>query len=97
MPVMKLSVLVLALSGLALPGAAYAASPCPPGFAQLQASDTCVRISGRVRAESLVGSSRVRSSDSFQTHAGGRVQLDVRKPTEYGPLRAFISVGNLKR
>jgi hypothetical protein len=94
---MKRSVIVLVLSGLALPGAAHAASPCPPGFAMLQASDTCVRISGRVRADGLVGSSRVRSSDGFQTQAGGRVQLDVRKQTEYGPLRAVVSVGNLRR
>lgn len=95
---MKRSVPALVLSGLALTtGAAQAASPCPPGFAMLQASDTCVRISGRVRTESLVGSSRLRSSDGFQTRTGGRVQLDVRKQTEYGPLRAVISVGNLKR
>jgi hypothetical protein len=87
----------LVLSSLALTGGAQAASSCPPGFAMLQASDTCVRISGRVRAESMVNSSRVRSSDTFQTQTGGRIQLDVRKQTEYGPLRAVISVGNLRR
>ena len=90
-------VLALVLSGLALTGQARSASPCPPGFAMLQASDTCVRISGRVRGETLLGSSRLRSSDSFQTQTGGRVRLDVRKQTEYGPLRAVISVGNLGR
>lgn len=63
----------------------------------LQASDTCVRISGRVRADSLINSPRKRSSDGFQTWASGRVRLDVRKQTEYGPLRAVISVGNLRR
>ncbi|MGO4526488.1 porin [Microvirga sp. 2MCAF35] len=94
---MKRLVLALALSGLALTGQAQAASSCPPGFAMLQASDTCVRISGRVRGETLVGSSRLRASDSFQTQAGGRIRLDVRKQTEYGPVRAVISVGNLGR
>jgi hypothetical protein len=50
-----------------------------------------------VRAETAIGSSRVRSSDSYRTQASGRVRLDVRKQTEYGPLRAVISVGNLRR
>jgi hypothetical protein len=88
---------ILALFGLALAGQAQAASPCPPGFAMLQASDTCVRISGRVRADALAGSARLRAADSFQTRAGGRVQLDIRKQTEYGPFRAVIAVGNLDR
>ena len=87
----------LLLSSLALTGGAQAASSCPPGFAMLQASDTCVRISGRVRADALAGSSRQRSSDRFETQTGGRVQLDVRKRTEYGPVRAVIAVGNLRR
>ena len=89
-------VLALVLSSLALTGQVQAASSCPPGFAMLQASDTCVRISGRVRAETALGTSRVRSSDSFETRATGRVQLDVRKQTEYGPFRAVVSVGNLR-
>jgi hypothetical protein len=62
----------------------------------LQASDTCVRISGRVRADALMGSSRMRSSDSFQTQTSGRVRLDVRKQTEYGPLRGVISVEGIR-
>ncbi|MBA1156788.1 porin [Microvirga mediterraneensis] len=94
---MKRHVFALALSGLALTGQAQAASPCPPGFAVLQASDTCVRISGSVRGETLVGSSRLRASDSVRTQSGGRIRLDVRKQTEYGPVRAVISVGNMGR
>lgn len=94
---MKHYPVAFALFGLALASQAQAASPCPPGFAMLQASDTCMRISGRVRADALAGSARLRASDTFQTQAGGRVQLDVRKQTEYGPLRAFIAVGNLPR
>lgn len=94
---MKWPIFALAVSSLALTGQAQAASSCPPGFAMLQASDTCVRISGRVRGETFVGSSRLRASDSVRTGAGGRVRLDVRKQTEYGPVRAVISVGNLGR
>jgi hypothetical protein len=88
--------LALILSSFAVAGQAQAAS-CPPGFAMLQASEMCVRISGRVRAETMVGSSRLRLGDAWQTNASGRVRLDVRKRTEYGPLRAVISVGNMSR
>lgn len=70
--------------------ATSSAALCPPGFAALQNSNTCVRISGRVRAESVIGSSRQRSSGSFDTRTSGRVQLDIRTRTEYGPLRAVI-------
>lgn len=78
----------LAIAGLVAP--AGAAPACPPGFSALQNSDTCVRISGRVRAETMIGASRARGSDAVRTGASGRVQLDVRKQTEYGPLRAVI-------
>ena len=94
---MQHSSTILALMGLALASQAQAASPCPSGFSMLQNSDTCVRISGTVRADALVGSGRVRASGSFKTQSGGRVQIDVRKQTEYGPLRAVIAVGNLRR
>lgn len=87
----------LALIGLALASQAQAASPCPPGFAMLQASDTCVRISGTVRADAQVSSGRQAGSGSYRTQSGARLQMDVRKQTEYGPLRAVIAVGNLYR
>jgi hypothetical protein len=94
---MKHFSLVLALAGPVLASQAQAASPCPPGFAMLQASDTCVRISGRVRADALAGSRRMLASDSLGMQSGARLQIDVRKQTEYGPLRAVIAVGNLRR
>jgi hypothetical protein len=94
---MKHSLTTLGLIGLALASQAQAASPCPPGFSMLQASDICVRISGTVRADAIAGSERLRASNSFKTQSGGRVQIDVRKQTEYGPLRAVIAVGNLRR
>ncbi len=95
---MKPYVVAVAFCSLTLlAGRSHAASPCPPGFAQLQASDTCVRISGRVRADAAAGSSRSRSSDRLQTETSGRVQLDVRKQTEYGPLRAVIRVDGIRR
>ena len=90
--ILALSMLLTGLGSLAL-----AASPCPPGFAMLQDSDTCVRIGGRVRAETILRSSRSRKADTVTSQASGRVQMDVRKQTEYGPLRAFIRVESVRR
>ena len=73
-----------------VPARPPAVSPCPPGFSVLQDNSTCVRISGRVRTDTVIGSSGTRASDSIQTRASGRVQLDVRRQTEYGPFRAVI-------
>ncbi|MBL0405842.1 hypothetical protein JKG68_17925 [Microvirga aerilata] len=55
-----------------------------------------MRISGRVRADALAGSPRLRQSNKLQTQTSGRVQLDVRKQTEYGPLRAVIRVDGMR-
>ncbi|NIX77174.1 porin [Microvirga terricola] len=94
--------LALGLSSLALGSQAEAAplerapqaapqfSPCPPGFSVLQDRTTCVRISGRVQADAVMGSAPTRGFSSVGMQARGRVQLDVRKQTEYGPLRAVI-------
>jgi hypothetical protein len=82
---------LLAAFSITLLGCAAApASSCPPGFAALQGSVTCVRISGRVRGETTFGSPRIRESDALRSHVGGRIQLEIRKQTEYGPLRAVI-------
>ncbi|MFC4171714.1 porin [Microvirga sp. GCM10011540] len=106
---MKPLPLALALSGLVLVAPAHAgpresargpapkASLCPPGFAALQDSTTCVRISGRVRADALVASNRIRALDAVGTQTSGRVQLDVRTQTEYGPLRAVIRAEGVRR
>jgi hypothetical protein len=91
----RLPVLVLAI--LASFGQAHAASSCPPGFAALQNSDVCVRVSGRVGADALVGSPRTRSSDAYETRVRGRVQLEVRKPTEFGPFRGVIRAEGVGR
>ncbi|MXQ13300.1 porin [Microvirga makkahensis] len=94
---MKHSALILSTLLLSLGNPAQAASSCPPGFAMLQDSDTCVRIGGRVRAETIVRSSRTRKADTGTSQASGRVQMDVRKQTDYGPFRAFISVEGVRR
>lgn len=91
----RLPVLVLAI--LASFAQARAASSCPPGFAALQNSDACVRVSGRVGADALVGPPRTRSSDAYETRVRGRVQLEVRKPTEFGPFRGVIRAEGVGR
>lgn len=88
---------MIAVLWLAYAPSAQSASPCPPGFDLLQNSDTCVRVSGRVRADTILGSSHRRRSDKIGMQASGQVRLDVRKPTEYGPLRAVIDVKGLHR
>lgn len=94
---MTRTILILAAASGLIAGSAQAASPCPPGFAMLQDSSACVRVSGRVRAEAIVGSARNRRSDSVATQTSGRVQMEVRKQTEYGPLRAVIRVQGIQR
>ena len=94
---MKQTAFILSSAMLILGSSAQAASPCPPGFAQLQNSDTCVRIGGPVRAETIIGSSRTRKADKVTNPARGRGQMDVREENEYGPLRAFIRVEGMRR
>ena len=57
---MKHHLLMIAALWLASGSAALSVTPCPPGFDLLQNSDTCVRVSGRVRAETILGSSHRR-------------------------------------
>ena len=94
---MRRALLILP-AALCLTGAsAQAGGSCPPGFSMLQDSSACVRVSGRVRAEAIIGSTRNRRTDSMTTQTSGRVQMEVRKQTEYGPLRAVIDVQGIHR
>ena len=56
-----------------------------------------MRVSGRVAADALVGSPRTRSSDVYETRVRGRVQLELRKPTEFGPFRGVIRAEGVGR
>ncbi len=59
------------------------------GFFYIPGTDTCLRISGRVRAEYVVGE-RYGESDAYGTRARGRLNIDARTATAYGTLRTFI-------
>ncbi len=77
----------------AVPEVARACPQHGPGFVQLPGSTTCVRLGGRVRAETTVGAPRRVSREQisgFGTSA--RVSIDARTDTAYGPVRAYMSV-----
>src|SRR5689334_4455286 len=71
------------------------ARPCPqqgPGFVQVPGSSTCVKLGGRVVAETTLGSRRVARDQISGVGASGSVSLDARTNTEYGPVRAYMRV-----
>ncbi len=78
-----------------------AAAPCGAGELVLPGTATCLRLGGVVRAEAAAGraaapivpAAREGGQRSAALRAGGRVDLDARTPTAYGPLRAYVAVG----
>ena len=68
---------------------------CPrqgPGFYQIPGSSTCVRIAGRVASDYTAGSRRAARDEAGGFRSEGRVSLDTRTDTAYGPLRSFVRV-----
>jgi hypothetical protein len=67
-----------------------------PGFAPIPGTDTCVRVSGRVRSEVDVGSARsiggYGGGGSARLNAEARAALDARTETDAGPLRTVVRV-----
>ncbi|MDF2812251.1 MAG: hypothetical protein K0S56_3282 [Microvirga sp.] len=60
------------------------------GFFSVPGSETCLRVSGRVRSDYRVVQPRTRSEGSSGFRTGARVQLDARTPTPYGTLRTVV-------
>jgi|SRR4051812_8333975 hypothetical protein len=70
-----------------------AARECPqygPGFVQVPGTATCVRIGGRVASEYGTSTRRNARGSGFGT--SGRVAVDTRTDTAYGPLRTYVRV-----
>lgn len=69
---------------------------CPNAGIRLAGSDACLRLSGRVRAETTVSSGGFRSGLTHGAASGvrtvGTVAVDVRAPTELGPIRAYAEI-----
>ncbi|MCB8819411.1 porin [Microvirga rosea] len=60
------------------------------GYFYIPGTDTCLRISGRVRADYLYVEPFSRAQDATGFRARGRMQLDARTMTAYGLLRSYI-------
>ncbi|AMJ59496.1 porin [Bosea sp. PAMC 26642] len=60
------------------------------GFFYIPGTETCLRVSGRVRAEYLVGERFGDNQDAYGTRARGRLNIDARTATAYGTLRTYI-------
>ena len=69
------------------------------GFRRVPGSDMCMKIGGWVRAQSAAHSGGVNwkalneSGPGTAASASGYITTDVRKPTGYGTVRAYVSVG----
>lgn len=61
------------------------------GFFVIPGTETCLRVSGRVRAEYLMGERFLGSDDNYGFRARGQIRLDARTQTAYGTLRTFIN------
>jgi hypothetical protein len=93
--------LILAAPAIAAerPSAAVRPKTCAhhgPGFAPIPGTDTCVRVSGRVRSEVDVGSARsiggYGGGNGARLNAEARAALDARTETDAGPLRTVVRV-----
>ncbi len=60
------------------------------GFFYIPGTETCLRVSGRVRADYVYGQPFERSVDSNGFRTRGRIQLDARTSTAYGLLRSVV-------
>ncbi len=60
------------------------------GFFYIPGSEACIRISGRVRADTLYAETRDRNRDRINFAANTRLNLDVRQNTPYGTVRAYL-------
>ena len=63
------------------------------GFFYIPGSDTCIQISGRVRADTMYIQTNNRNNDSFTFGVNTRLNLDVRTNTPYGTVRAYLRYG----
>jgi Porin subfamily len=60
------------------------------GFFYVPGSQSCLRISGQVRADAMIGHKFVRADNLSWFSVRGQVNLDHRTQTEYGLLRTYI-------
>lgn len=61
-----------------------------PGFVEVPGTSTCIRISGRAQAGAAASTRRVTRDDVPSFRSGGRVAVDTRTDTAYGPVRGYV-------
>lgn len=69
---------------------------CPEqgaGFGRIPGTSTCIRLSGRVAAGVDAGTGRGRVRPPTTVPVQGRVAIDARGDSEYGPVRSFVRIG----
>ncbi|UMY17968.1 porin [Methylobacterium organophilum] len=65
---------------------------CPEygaGFGRIPGTSTCLRLSGRLAADAALG----HTSGSAARPLQGRVSVDARSSSDYGPVRSFVRIG----
>ena len=62
------------------------------GFFVIPGTESCVKLTGRARAEVLVQERFSRAQDLIGLRARLRIGMDVRTPTPYGLLRTFVRI-----
>ncbi|WP_245259708.1 porin [Methylobacterium sp. 10] len=70
-----------------------AAKPCPrhgSGFIRIPGSETCIRVGGRA-ATGLNLRSR-EDGPAIRPIASGRLAVDTRTKTNYGPVRTYVRI-----
>jgi hypothetical protein len=65
-----------------------------PGFHNLPGTESCIRISGRVRVDAVLTDGRGRSADddNLTTRSRGAASFDARTETDLGLFRSYIEV-----
>ena len=78
-------------------GQAKSCSAYGAGFRRVPGTDMCMKIGGWVRAQSGTRGGGVNwnglNEPATAASATGYITTDVRKPTGYGTVRAYVSVG----
>lgn len=78
-------------------GQAKSCSAYGAGFQRVPGTDMCMKIGGWVRAQSSAHSGGVNwnalNEPGTAASTSGYLTTDVRKPTGYGTVRAYVSVG----
>jgi hypothetical protein len=67
------------------------------GFFRIPGTGTCIRVGGRVRSELAGRTAFKKTNDPSSFYAEGRLSIDARDETEWGPLSASLRIGTNRR